>query len=220
MRLTLPATFCTLLFLLLSNLYTVMANNLPAYIINLKDDTIKGEIKVSNFDILAGTYQFSDISMKQFHTSVYFKDVNQTRFKTYNPTDIKEFGFTYKSIYYTYKSFVIATKSMIKTEKEKRKFLQLLYDGEIAVYKDIIRTNNFYNSNVPNNKVIDYEEFYLYSNKHGLKKLSTEYEFSTVLSLLEYYEVDKKFLELNESEIEIENIIEILDKYSNWKNDQ
>lgn len=151
------------------NLNSVLATKVPGYIIENNSDTIFGEIKVSRFDIYTGGIIFHGIDLESFHSILYFKENNKSRFKSFTPNDIAGFGFIYKSINYRFKTFMIESKSIVKSERKKLRFLNLIYQGEIAVYKDIVRKDNFIMTGIQT-KVTDYYDYYLFDDKHGLRK--------------------------------------------------
>jgi len=208
--------FIIIVLVLTLNLNSVLANKVPGYIIKNSSDTIFGEIKVSRFDIYTGGIFFYGINLEPFHSILYFKENNKNRFKSFTPNDITGFGFIYKSTDYRFKTFVIESKSIVKSERRKSKFLNLIYQGKIAVYKDIVRKDNYIMTGVQN-KVTDYYDYYLFDDQHGLKKAICSKEYKTLIDLFLYYEIDQKFILHLPAEVRFKDVIEILYEYEMWR---
>ena len=208
--------FIIIVVALALNLNSVRANKVAGYIIKNNSDTIFGEVKVSCFDIYSGGIIFYGINLEPFHSILYFKENNKSRFKSFTPNDISGFGFTYKSINYRFRTFVIETKSIVESERKRLRFLSLIYQGEIAVYKDIVRKDNYYMTSFPN-KVIDYYDYYLFDDKHGLTKAVWSKEYKTLIDLFQYYEIDQKFVLQLPAEVRFKEVKEILYEYEMWK---
>lgn len=209
--------YISIVVLFTLHISSVLAFDVPGYIITNNSDTIKGDIKLSNFDIYTGRLILSGISLEQFHSTLYFRATSSHGFKRFSANDLLGFGFNYKSTNYCFKTFVIESNSIVKSERKRLRFLHLIHEGEIAVYKDIIRQTNYAKSNIPNNQVVDYNEYYLFDNKHGLKKAIATTEFETVIDLLRYYEVEKKFLVQLPTALRMRDVVEILSAYDGWK---
>jgi hypothetical protein len=194
---------------------SLSAKEVPGYIIKNSADTIFGKINISPYDIYANGFVFYGINLEPFHSVLYFKEKNTSRFKPFTPKEISGFGFSYDSVNYRFKTFVIESKSIFKSERKRFRFLNLKYQGDIAVYKDIVRKENYFTG--IHDKYIDYYDYYLYDEKHGLKKAIWSKQYKTLTDLFVYYEIDQKFIEHLSAEVRFKDVIEILHEYEIWK---
>jgi hypothetical protein len=202
---------------LILNFKSLLASKVPGYIILNSSDTLFGEIKVSRFDSYTGDIVILGIHLEPFHSSVMFRETGNRHFKSYTPKDLIGFGFVNKTVSYRFKAFVMAHKSMVKSDRESLRFLSLIYEGEISVYRDIVRKENYSMKGSLNEKVIDYYDYYLFNNRHGLKKVNWSKDYNTPIDLLLNYEIDQKFIEKLPSNVRFENIVDILQEYEKWK---
>ena len=200
-------------------LNNILANKVPGYIISNKTDTIFGEIKVSRFDLYTGGFVINGINLEPFHSMVRFKEIGQGRFRTYEPEYLIGFGFLDNTINYRFKRFKIESKSIVKTGRERFRFLSLIYLGEIAIYRDIIRRPNNMETSVinQNDNTIVFYDYYLYTEKHGLKKVVWSKDYRTLIELLTYYEIDSEFIEQIAPNARFKDVREIFQEYEKWK---
>lgn len=208
--------FASIVVILILHLSSVQANKAPAYIIKNSTDTIFGEIKVSNFDIYTRGIVLCGINLEPFHSILYFREINTNHFKAFTPNDISGFGFIYKSINYRFKTFVIESKSLIRSERKRQRFLNLIFQGEIALYTDIVRNDRYSMAGFPY-KVIDYYDYYLFDDKHGLKKAIRTKEYKTLIDLFSHYGIDQKFIEQLPADTRFKDVKYILKEYERWK---
>jgi len=211
--------FIIIVFVLTLALNPVLACKVPGYIIKNGSDTVFGKVRVSYFDIYTGAIFLFGINMEPFHSVLYFREKNTSGFKSFTPNDISGFGFTYKSINYRFKTFVIESKSIVKSERIKLRFLNLIYQGKVAIYKDIVRKES-YNTGVKDkdkDRLTNYSDYYLFDDKHGLKKANWSKEYKTVTDLLVYYEIDQNFLVQLPAEARFKDLKQILCEYDLWK---
>lgn len=157
-------------------LHTLAAqsNTAPGYIVTNNSDTIAGEVKVSRYDIYTGGILCSGINLEPFHSVLYFRQSNQSSFKSFRPKDISGFVFTYKSVDYIFKTFTIESKSIVKSERRRLRFLNLIHQSENIIYRDIVRRGDVVMPGTQS-KVTDYYDYYSYDITHGLKKLDAGY---------------------------------------------
>jgi len=108
------------------------------YIITLHSDTIYGQIQLSRFNQVTGGLILNGIEEESFHSRVVFKIKGESKFHTYFPEMISEFGFIYKTTTYIYEQVTEKRKSIFQSEKPRYWFMRLLYDGTYEVtYNDI-----------------------------------------------------------------------------------
>lgn len=194
----------------------MLACIVPGYIIKNNKDSIFGEIKISKYDTYTGGVVFNGINLEPFHSVVYFREDDKNPFKAYTPKSISDFGFSYGSTNYKFKTFVIETNSIVWYERQRYRFLNLIFQGNIAIYTDIVRKENQSISGNPS-KVIDYTDYYLFDTIHGLKKSIKSKKFKTLKSLLHYYEIDENFIRLLPENTRFKDIKAILEEYENYK---
>ncbi len=163
--------FCAILAILLS-LNLAHGKVVPGYIVKNNSDTIYGEIKILRFDIYTNGVLLSGINLEQFHTSLSFREKNCDNFKLYTPEDIAGFGFLFKSTEYRFKTFTIVSNSIFKSERKRLRFLNLIYQGEVALYKDIVRIVDHGKSN-SSHGFTEYYDYYLFDNKRGLVNIAS-----------------------------------------------
>lgn len=199
--------------LLTLNVNLLLAVKVPGYIVTNSSDTIIGEVKVLRFDTFTGGITLFGINMEPFHSVLYFRENGSGRFESLTPNEISAFGFVYKSINYRFKSFTIETNSIVESESKRLRFLNLIYQGEIAVYKDIVRMDNFIWEGALRDKMIDHYDYYLFDDKQGLNKAIWTEQHKSVSDLLKFYEIDQAFIDRLPSDARFKNIIEILQKY-------
>jgi hypothetical protein len=203
--------------LLLINSVLAFARTAPGYIIRNSSDTIYGEIRVSIFDLYRGGTVLLGINLEPFHSAAYFREKGENRFHSFTPKDIKEFGFFDKSIDYRFRSFVIESKSIVKSERKRLRFLNLVWQGEVALYRDIVRKDNDYMSGARNDRIVDYYDYYLLDEQHGLTRVSGTKEYKTLKDLLKYYEIDQRFIDQLSPNIRFKDVTEVLLEYEKWK---
>lgn len=197
--------------------YQMQARKVPGYIIRNSSDTIYGEIRVSGTDLYKGETVLFGTNLKSLHLAVEFREKGENRFHSFTPKDIKEFGFFDKSIDYRFRSFVIESKSIVKSERKRARFLNLVWQGEVALYRDIVQRENFLKTGFLNDRVIDYYDYYLLDEKHGLRKVVGTKEYKTLKDLLKYYEVDQRFIDQLSPNIRFKDVTEVILEYETWK---
>jgi len=201
------------------NFNLLLAASVPGYIVTNSSDTIRGVIKIPRFDWYTGGLTLFGINLEQFHSVLIFRDNGTGRFESFKPNEIAGFGFEYKSIHYKFKAFSIKTKSIIESERIRSRFLVLLFEGEVSVYKDIVRMGNFIADDALTDRVIDHYDYYLYDDKQGLKEAIRTAHYKTVSDLLRLYEIDQDFIEQLPSDVRFKDIVEILQGYERWNNE-
>lgn len=199
------------------NMNLTLARNVAGYITTNSSDTLFGEIKISRFNIFTGGIVWNGIDLESFHSTVEFRINREWDYKSFTPNDITGFGFTDKSINYEFKTFVIKSKSLIQPEREKFRFLNLVYRGDVNVYRDIVRERNYFKSEMLDQKLIDYYSYYLFDSEHGLQESVMSGNNKSVLDLLIFYELDSNFIAQLLVNNRFKNIIEILQEYDRWK---
>ncbi|MCA1745964.1 MAG: hypothetical protein LC643_09760 [Bacteroidales bacterium] len=203
--------------LLVLNFNLLLAIKVPGFIVTNSSDTIAGEVQIPIFDSYTGGLSLFGINLEQFHSILRFRESGNGRFQSFIPNEIAGFGFEYKTIHYKFRAFSIETYSIIESERKRHRFLMLLYQGEVAVYKDIVRMANFIAENGLADRFIDHYDYYLFNEKQGLKRAIRTAHYKTVSDLLRLYEIEQDFIDLLPSDVRFKDLVEILQGYERWK---
>jgi hypothetical protein len=201
---------------LILSINSVCAKKAPGFIIRHNCDTIFGEVNISFFDPYSGGFVFYGINLEPFQTQLYFREKNSTHFTLYRPNDISGFGFTYKSTNYRFKTLLIECRSIIKSERKRLRFLNLIYQGQLALYKEIVRKESYFTTGNPN-KLLDYYDYYLYDDKHGLKRVIPTKEFRSLKDIFQFYGLHQKFIEILPSDARFKDVKYFLEEYDMWR---
>lgn len=196
------------------------ARKVSGYIITNNLDTIIGELQVTSFDLLTGGYIPKGINLEPMHHSVRFREPDKFWFQNFGHEEIQAFGFIDDSIDYYFKSFAISSKSIFPNERERKRFLTLIYVADVAVYRDIVRLQNFqdsFNRRLTHYQVADYTDYYLYTEKQGLSRVIRSKEYKNLKDLLRYYEFDADYLNELLPEVTFKDIGVVLRDYEIWK---
>lgn len=208
--------FAIIAVILISSIDSVSAKKAPGYIIRHNCDTVFGEVNIPFFDLYSGGFVFYGINLEPFQSALYFREKKNDRFTAFTPKDISGFGFTYKSVSYRFKTLLIEYKSIVKSERKRLRFLNLIYQGQLALYKEIERKESHFTTGIPN-KLVEYFNYYLYDDKHGLKRVIPTKEFKTVKDILQYYDIQPNFLETLPSNARFKDLEYYLEAYYLWK---
>lgn len=199
------------------NINLLLAAEVPGYIVTNTSDTIMGEIKVLRFDSYTGGLSLFGINLASFHSFLRFREEGNRRFASFAPGDIAGFGFCYKSTNFKFKAFMIEANSIVEAESIRPRFLNLVFQGEIAIYKDIVRMDNFIKAHAPHDRFIDHYDYYLFAPEYGLQRAVRTKQYTTVADLLKAFELDDGFLQLLPFNARFKDIIYILQAYERWK---
>ena len=194
----------------------VYARKVPGFIIKNSNDTILGEVSIPFFDPISGGIIINGIDLKSFQSVLYFREKNTQRFRAFTPEDIAGFGFTYKSTDYKFKTLLVEYKSLVSSERQKLRFLNLIYQGHLALYKEITTKESYFSTGT-SNKYIDYYDYYLYDDRHGLKRVIKSNEFKTLGDLFRYYGINQNFIDIVPASTRFKDIMYFLETYDIWK---
>ena len=192
------------------------AKRVPGFILTENADTLYGEIIVYKFDRITGGWIFNGINLEYFHFEVSFKAYNNNRFQTFKPEDILGFGFTYKSIDYIFCRFIIESKSIMKNERKRYRFLNLIYNGKVSLYKDLIRVNSPTYDLTKCGSYL-YYDYYLFDNLVGLKKVQIINDNKFLFDILNLYDFEKDYLDRIPVKANFKDIKMILEEYDSWR---
>ncbi|MDP4270153.1 MAG: hypothetical protein Q8909_08500 [Bacteroidota bacterium] len=208
--------FAIIAVVLILSIDSVSAKKAPGFIIKHNCDTIFGEVNISFFDPYSGGFVFYGINLEPFQSVLYFRENNSTRFTAFTPKDIAGFGFTYKSVNYRFKTLLVEYRSIIRSERKRLRFLNLIYQGQLSLYKEIVRKESYFTTGAPN-RLVDYYDYYLYDDKHGLKRVIPTKEFRTLKDMLQYYGMHPNFIEILPSDARFKDVKYFLEEYDLWK---
>ena len=194
----------------------IFANQVPGYIVTLKNDTICGTIQAFDniFLFRVGIYE---TDQNCFNSKVSFKAKNETKFRTFYPEDIRAFEFRFKGVHYIFKSFQIERNSIIASETKQNRFLCLLYKGYLELYQDNLFVTN-YNTTKKESPEISLTDFYLFSQTNRLINVQKTDKYKIVRDLLAEYNVDDRFLQEMPDNLNFKDIKKILKLYDIWLN--
>jgi len=199
----------------------IEAKKVPGFIITENSDTIYGQIKLSKFNLLTGTWFLRGINLEQLHFEIWFKENKSRKFKNFKAIDISGFGFNYKSSDFYFQSFTLESNTRIINERKRDRFLQLIYKGQVELYKDLIRVINYDNINDYStirfkNRSFLYYDFFLYNKTKGLTKVELTKDKKTINQLLNLYDFDKEYLKRIPNNTKFKDIKLILIDYDLW----
>ncbi len=192
----------------------ISANQVPGYIVTLKNDTICGTIQAHD-NIFLFRVGIFDTDQNCFNSKVSFKANNDTKFRTFYPEDIREFDFGFKGVHYIFKSFQIERNSMTESESKQNRFLCLLYKGYIELYQDNLFVTN-QNMTRTESPEISFTDFFLFSPTKSLIKVQKTDRYNTVRDLLAEYNFDERFIQGIPDNLNFKDIKNVLKLYDLW----
>jgi hypothetical protein len=206
---------------LLTVLYGIICINVycnalivPGYIINEKSDTVYGTVQLSRFNQFTGGFMINGIDFETLHLKVIFRANDDSRFKSFSPEMISEFGFNYDSTDYVFKSFIIYYKSLFKVDRQRNRFLCLVYKGNIDLFEDLAIYNPLFKSS--HDDYLTYRDYFLYNASRGLLKLEANDTIKNIKDILSQFDIDGRFLRQIPENMKLENIIPVLGLYDKW----
>jgi len=191
--------------------------NAKGFIVNNEQDTIMGEIRINLFNQASGAVYFNAFDNEILHSEVWFRPAGVKKWKYYTPEDIQLFSFLYHYCTYEYRSFSLQRKSLLKSERNKVRFLMLVHSSRVRLYKDIRRifpSNPEYELTA---SYYTYADYYLYSNEEGLIKAQKSKELRRVSDLLLLYGLEYSFVKKISDGTTFKALPEILADYVEWK---
>jgi len=201
---------------LILGINAVYARKVSGFIIKNNNDTIFGEVNLLFCDPHSQQFVFWGIDLEPLQAVLYFREKNTQRFTAFTPNDIAGFGFTYKSTDYKFKTLLVEYKSLVSSERKKLRFLNLIYQGHLALYKEITTKESYFSTGT-SNRYIDYYDYYLYDERHGLKRIIKSNEFKTLSDVFRYYEINQNFIDIVPANARFKDIMYFLETYDMWK---
>lgn len=180
--------------------------------IETKDNNrVVGKIKLPKTEFYSGAWFICGFDLSYLYKAVKFKDVDNVK-RIYRPDEIKGFSFRYKQRDYYFFSQIINYKSIVKSERERTYFLNVLYNGSLMLCRNELQLDEErYDA-----KIIMYEDYYLYDSSIGLTKLEVNKNFSSIKDILRKYGMPEQYLKQIKTEVTIRDVKDILNDYDNW----
>ncbi len=207
------------LFMLWGSTTLAEAKKAEGYVVYPNGDSICGLVKVSQVNLMNQGIVLNGVELEPFHYMVTFKEQNGSRFKTYKVDEIREFGFNFQGVAYQFRQFTLHSNTFVGKDQTRNRFLCLMFEGEVALYKDIIRRNSGVHPQSPamNRQASVYYEYYLFNKKQGLSKAVKTNDCKELLQLLARYEIDGNFLDQLPDDVSFKDLKSVLLQYEEWK---
>ena len=196
--------------------FALEAANVPGYIIKNSSDTVWGEIKVSPFSRIKGSFNLNGPETGSFYFGVVFRENSDSDFATYYPASLQGFSFQYKSAQYHFSRFTLNYKSIVVSEKKRDQFLCLLYrDTNYELYRNVIVDPNNGLMSVPD-QWLQYTIYYLFSPAKGIVKVEKSRQYKNLGALLTAYDFEAQFVAQLDKSTDFVDIMDVLKQYSSW----
>lgn len=191
------------------------ADTVRGYIITLEKDTIAGSFKLPRINPATGAMMVYGYDLELLHYEVYFKPDAYEKYYIYYPEEVLEFSFTFREERFVYNSFLIPRRSMIRGERPPYKFLRLIYQGAVKVFKEK-QTFLDQHSVVPGQNSITYYDFYVFSDVAGLTMLGESKDIHNLRDLLKFHDLDPGFIQRVPLKKRFKDILSVLREYDAW----
>lgn len=191
------------------------AKKVPGYIVTDNADTLYGEVRINLYNNITQGIIISGIDMEYLHHEVSFKEYEGGKFIVYTPEMISGFGFIFESAEYIFHRYTIETKSILKKNKVECRFLNLIYEHKISLYRDNFHVQYWVSISNEHPVYLDYD-LYLFNAKLGLKKAEKSRKTPTVQKLLRLYEFEEEFIKELPEKTKFNDIRYVLESYFLW----
>ena len=204
--------FCLMFFS-----FGVFAKKFQGYIINNHMDTIHGEIRLHKWSFTTGYFIIKGYELETLHILVEFREHNRGEYKSYDAEKLFGFGVKYKGKELTYRSTDVDYKSIIKGEQQRTRFLQILYDGQLILYKDVVHVEN----PLAKSKGDLYKTYNIYylgkCKSQDIKRMEINNQIVSVRDLLLKLNIESEFINSISENITLKNFTKVLEDYDVWK---
>lgn len=194
------------------------ARKAPGYIVTHNADTLWGEIVIPTYNINSTGFSINGIDLEWFYLQVKFKEYNTQKSKIFKPDMINAFGFNDKSIDYIFESFTLESTSLFTQTFTTQRFLNLIYKGEVCLYRNFERVQNmarhdpYYNAQTSTT----YYNYYLYKDDIGILIVDQSADYYTVHDLLYHFNVNPDFIKTINKKTRLRDIKIVLEQYDQW----
>lgn len=194
----------------------VSAKWVDGYYITHNNEEIKGKVLLRRYSPRSGGLNFAGVDFERMYTWVQFKTAEGK--KVFEPNEIKEFGFVYKGSSYLFVSAQLPFKSIVKSERIKERFLNVVYKGSLCLMRDDVELCEDIAAVKGGeiNEIVTYSEYYLWSSDKGFTKVEKRGGIKSLKELLVNYGMDSEFLQNVPDNITNRDFVDILSKYDRW----
>lgn len=189
------------------------ASKISGYIVDNREDTIYGTFRLRNVN-QTGALLISGFDELSLHSAVVFKKNGASSFETFSPEMISGFQFVYDSTIYHYKSFLIEYNSISYNDRERHKFLRLIYDGNLDLYEDIViveKTNGSFAG-----ERTRYYEYFIEEQDQELTRIKIDDQTPNLRAVLRQFSIEEDFLKRISDIATIKDLPVILQEYDYW----
>jgi len=194
--------------------YIASAKWVDGYITTKDNEQVCGKIYIPTLDYNSYGYYISGFDLSHFYQYVKFKYRDQSKV-VFQPDDIKGFRFDHEGVEYYFISQTLHYKSIIATERERGRFLNLVYLGKISLCRNSLLLNhhtvNAYN--------IPYHDYYLCNEDIGVIKVEKGPQFKSIKDALRFYKMSDAFLQKLPESLSIKDLQKTLYAYDMWLED-
>ncbi|WP_439181833.1 hypothetical protein [Carboxylicivirga taeanensis] len=202
----------TCIFLFVS--VSISAKWVEAYIETNQNEIIYGKIQLPKAEFYTGAWYVKGFDWSYLNRYVRFKSTDTGKV-IYNPEQIRGYGFKYRGEDYFYITQVIDRKSIVKSERKKAYFMNVVYNGSLMLCK----YRKQLDEERPVAKIILYDEYYLYNEQLGFTKLQVDEQHQSLNSILCQYGVSAFFLR-KVGPLSIHDVKKVLYQYDVWLSEQ
>jgi hypothetical protein len=205
----------TVIVLILSASLSSSAKWVEGSIITNDSTVIEGKIYLNDKNLTSkDVFIRNGVVLNEYYREVFFKQKGR-KAKLYTPNEVLEYCFKHDGQRYSFKSFELHYKSIVKAEREKDCFLQLIYSGHVCLYRHI--SESLYTEGV-----MQYEptiDYYIFNEGQGLTRVERGKNYERIQDILLAYGFDKRYVDDLKSRINIRDISQIISDYDVWKED-
>ncbi len=187
------------------------------YVITKENELIYGQVYVPPHSQTTGGIVISGIDLEGFYSRVLFKHDGVKA--DYSPDMIREFGFTYYGSDYKFESSCLHYKSVVKSERTRHRFLNVVHRGSITLLRDcrmlqhaVAASDAGRNGNI---EYLNYYDYYLYSTDRKLIRMFSSEETKDINVVLERLGMHKRFLNSIER-VKVRELSDVLYQYDLW----
>ncbi|WP_430815768.1 hypothetical protein [Carboxylicivirga sp. RSCT41] len=210
-------TFLTTLTLFMLSV-TVFAKWVDGYITLNDGSRLNGRINVPYVNMESRAILVKGMDLSHFYYSVRFA-TKETGKQFYYPEDIKGFGFNNNGAMFHFVSENVHYKSIVRAERERSQFLQVLYKGDLILlsrlvpfYHEIHGMEGWCGVNHINSY-----DYYLSNAEKGLTRLEVNKSNGSIKDILALYGVHDTFLQSQPDNINRFDVFSLLIEYEQWK---
>ncbi len=200
-----------ILLFLMFTFTSVWSKWVEGYIQTKDSVRIVGEIKLPKTDFYTGGWFIKGFDLSYLYYAVKFRGPDN-KSHIYYPDELKSFSFKFKGEDHFFISETLHYKSIIKIDRQKDRFLNVIYSGALMLCRNELQLDE----ERIEAKIIVYEDYYLYNSQLGLTKLEVSNNYQSLNEILKQYGMSEVYLETISHKISLRNITEVLFDYDQW----